>query len=77
MRPSRQPARRLLYLPAYSPDLNPIENVFAKIKNLLRKLAARTVDALWDGIEAALPKSRQTIAQTASLTPVTDVRDAL
>ena len=46
----------LLYLPAYSPDLNPIENVFAKIKSDLRKLAARTVDALWAGIEAALPK---------------------
>lgn len=46
----------LLYLPAYSPDLNPIENVFAKIKSLLRKLAARTVDALWDGIEDVLPK---------------------
>src|ERR1700712_1400759 len=37
----------LLYLPAYSPDLNPIEMVFAKTKALLRKAAVRTVDALW------------------------------
>ena len=37
---------RLRYLPAYSPDLNPIENVYAKLKSDLRKGAARTVDAL-------------------------------
>ena len=37
----------LLPLPAYSPDLNPIEQVFAKLKALLRKAAARTQDALW------------------------------
>jgi transposase len=36
-----------LYLPPYSPDLNPIEQVFAKLKSLLRSAAARTVDALW------------------------------
>ena len=46
----------LLYLPAYSPDLNPIENIFAKLKSLLRERAARTVDALWHGLEAALQK---------------------
>jgi len=40
----------LLYLPAYSPDLNPIEQVFAKLKVLLRKAAARTKDALWHTI---------------------------
>lgn len=40
----------LLYLPPYSPDLNPIEQVFAKLKALLRKAAARTRDALWDTI---------------------------
>ncbi len=34
----------LLYLPPYSPDLNPIENAFAKLKALLRKAAARTID---------------------------------
>ena len=36
----------LIYLPPYSPDLNPIEKAFAKIKALLRKAAARSVDAL-------------------------------
>jgi transposase len=40
----------LLYLPPYSPDFNPIEQMFAKLKALLRKAAARTVDALWDTI---------------------------
>src|SRR5688500_217987 len=37
----------LLYLPPYSPDFNPIENAFAKLKALLRKAAERTVGALW------------------------------
>jgi transposase len=41
---------RLLYLPPYSPDLNPIELAFAKFKSLLRKAAERTRDALWDRI---------------------------
>jgi len=40
----------LLYLPPYSPDLNPIEQVFAKLKALLRKAAARTVRTLWDAV---------------------------
>jgi transposase len=41
---------RLLYLPPYSPDFNPIENAFAKLKTLLRKAAERTVDGLWAAI---------------------------
>ena len=44
----------LLYLPPYSPDLNPIEMAFAKLKALLRKAAARTRDSLWDAIGQAL-----------------------
>jgi transposase len=40
----------LLFLPPYSPDFNPIENAFAKLKALLRKAAERTVDALWAAI---------------------------
>ena len=40
----------LLYLPPYSPDFNPIENAFAKLKALLRKAAERTVDGLWAAI---------------------------
>ena len=42
----RAAGARLIFLPKYSPDLNPIEQVFAKLKHLLRKAAARTVDAL-------------------------------
>jgi transposase len=45
---------RLLYLPPYSPDLNPIELAFAKLKALLRTAARRTVDALWRAIGHAL-----------------------
>jgi transposase len=37
---------KLFFLPKYSPDLNPIEQVFAKLKHLLRKAAARTVEAV-------------------------------
>lgn len=46
---------RLLFLPPYSPDLNPIENAFAKLKALLRKAAARTIDQLWDAIARIIP----------------------
>jgi transposase len=46
---------KLLYLPPYSPDFNPIENAFAKLKALLRKAAERTVDGLWNAIGAVLP----------------------
>jgi len=45
---------RLLYLPPYSPDFNPIEMAFAKLKALLRKTAARTVDDLWDAVAQSL-----------------------
>lgn len=41
---------RLLFLPSYSPDFSPIENAFSKLKALLRKAAARTVDQLWNAI---------------------------
>jgi transposase len=40
----------LLYLPPYSPNFNPIENAFSKLKALLRKVAERTVDGLWNTI---------------------------
>lgn len=46
---------RLAYLPPYSPDFNPIENAFAKLKALLRKAAARTIPELWQAIADALP----------------------
>ena len=44
----------LLYLPPYSPDLNPIEQVFAKLKHMLPKAAARTKDAVWATIGSLL-----------------------
>ncbi len=40
----------LRFLPAYSPDFNPIEMAFSKLKAFLKKLAPRTVDGLWDAI---------------------------
>jgi transposase len=45
---------KLAYLPPYSPDLNPIELVFSKIKQLLRSLKTRTQDALWQSMQAVL-----------------------
>jgi transposase len=46
----------LRYLPPYSPDLNPIEQAFAKLKALLRSEAARTVEALWAAIGRLLAR---------------------
>ena len=46
----------LLYLPPYSPDLNPIELAFSKLKRLLRDAAERTVDALWQTIGRLLER---------------------
>ena len=45
-----QAGANLLYLPPYSPDFNPIEMAFSKLKALLRKAAARSVTDLWDVI---------------------------
>ena len=45
---------QLVYLPAYSPDFNPIEEAFSKIKGMLRQAAARTKDALVDVLGEAL-----------------------
>jgi len=50
----RATGAKLFYLPKYSPDLNPIEQVFAKLKALLRKAAERTVEATWKRIGALL-----------------------
>ncbi len=50
----RDAGAKLILLPQYSPDLNPIEQVFAKLKHLLRKAAARTVEAVWAAIGQAL-----------------------
>ena len=45
---------RLLYLPPYSPDFNPIEMAFSKLKAFLRKAAARTKDDLWNAVANAI-----------------------
>jgi transposase len=55
----------LRYLPSYSPDFNPIENAFAKLKAILRKAAARSLDDLWTVIGTALPQL--TLAECANL----------
>jgi transposase len=49
---------RVLYLPPYSPDLNPIENAFSKLKRLVRAAAERTVDGLWAAIGRLLDQFR-------------------
>jgi len=41
---------KVLYLPPYSPDFNPIENVFSKLKTMLRKLKSRTMEDLWNNL---------------------------
>src|SRR6266404_4945387 len=50
----RTAGAKLFFLPAYSPDLNPIEQFFAKLKTLLRKAAERTVEATWKRIATLL-----------------------
>ena len=52
----RAAGAKLLFLPPYSPDLNPIEQVFAKLKTLLRKADARTVEATWQRIGQLLDR---------------------
>jgi transposase len=47
-----------LYLPPYSPDLNPIENAFSKLKRLVRSAAERTVDGLWAAIGRLIDEFR-------------------
>ena len=50
----RTAGAKLFFLPPYSPDLNPIEQVFAKLKLLLRKAQERTVEATWKRIGTLL-----------------------
>ena len=52
----RQAGAHLLFLPPYSPDLNPIEQVFAKLKHLLRGAAERTAEATWRRIGTLLDR---------------------
>jgi len=50
----RAAGAKVFFLPAYSPDLNPIEQVIAKLKHLLRKAAERTKEAVWRRIGSLL-----------------------
>jgi transposase len=59
----------LLYLPPYSPDLNPIEKAWAKLKHLLRTAKARTAEALENAIAQLLPEIRPQDAQAWFRTP--------
>ena len=51
----RAAGAKMIFLPPYSPDLNPIEQVFAKLKHLMRKAARRTVEDAWRRIGEILP----------------------
>ena len=57
---------RLVFLPKYSPDLNPIEEVFAKFKALLRKVGARAYEAISDASAKSLPNTNQPSAPHTS-----------
>jgi transposase len=46
----------LIFRPPYSPDLNPIEQVFSKLKTLVRKARARSIDGMADAIRESLPR---------------------
>lgn len=63
----------LRFLPPYSPDFNPIELAFAKIKALLRKAAARTIDGLWlairNAIDAITPADARSFFSAAGYEP--------
>jgi transposase len=63
----------LRFLPPYSPDFNPIEMAFSKLKALLRKAAARTRDALWEAvgslIDAFTPQECENYFEAAGYEP--------
>jgi len=67
----RSVSAKLLFLPKYSPDLNPIEQVFAKLKHLLRKAAARSVEdlglATGQLLETFTPQECATYFETAAM----------
>jgi transposase len=71
----RLPLQRHRPVPPYSPDLNPIEQVFSKLKALLRKAAERTVPKLWRRIRALLRTIRTRNASTFSAMQATFQRE--
>jgi transposase len=66
----------LVFLPPYSPDLNPIEMVWSKVKSVLRSLAARTFEALEEAIVVALRSISPPTPPTASGTPATPFHES-
>lgn len=64
----RAAGARLWFLPAYSPDLNPIEQLFSKLKRLLRSAAERSAEAVWRRIESCCYTFHHTNALTISET---------
>ena len=60
----------ILFLPPYPPDLNPLEQIFAKLKTLLRKAEERTVDGLWRRIGGLSTPSLLANAPTTSATQI-------
>lgn len=66
---------KVIYLPPYSPDLNPIEMVFSKLKTLVRKLKLRTVETLWKKLgelcDAVAPKECQNYCKHAGYKKIT------
>ena len=67
----RNAGAKLIFLPKYSPDLNPIEMLFAKLKHLLRKAARRTLDAICDAIAEILDTVSAQNVETTSKKPDT------
>lgn len=69
---------RLLYLPPYSPDFNPIGNLFAKVKALLREEVARTTDTLWAAIgrtlEIVTPQECKTCSPQQGMIQIDGIR---
>jgi transposase len=59
---------KLIFLPPYSPDLNPIEQIFSKLKHLLRQLAPRTVEAVVPALASCSIDSQPMNATTITLT---------
>ena len=70
----RAAGAKLILLPKYSPDLNPMEQVFAKLKHLLRKAAARTTDDVCEAIghllEAFTPEECANYFQNSGYRPI-------
>jgi putative transposase len=64
----RAAGARLWYLPPYSPDLNPIDQAFAKVKHWMRIAQKRTIDDVWRHIGTLVHQSMQTSATTTSPT---------